>query len=197
MSDNPLNITLEDTVIGEWHERDRNSLVLYLKDEDGEAGEPIIEFWDEDYVQAVDDGFIDPRNPHESVFGYASDMGLLNPANRVKRERVPTGWVAVHDELGALLSWKAGPDYIWTGEATSEEIERGAVCFGDEEAAEEFFREDVDREELADNEEFMAHLSFHEVELDITVEGHTRPRRASRDQLARIGVEFPAVTPAA
>jgi hypothetical protein len=190
MHDNPLNITLKDTIHAEWHERDRNHLALYVRDGDDGYGDTIIEWWDEAYAQAIEDGFIDPHRPHESAFEYAAEMGLLNPENRVQRDPVPTGWVIVHAEQGALLSWRAGGHMIWSSDAPDEDVERGAVAFADENAAEEFFREDVEGEELADNEEFLAKLSFHEVELDVTPEGHTRPRRASAGKLAEIGVEI-------
>jgi hypothetical protein len=192
MSDNPLNITLEDTIVAKWHERDRNHVALYMKVGDDGYGDTIIQWWDEAYLQAVEDGFIDPRRLHESAFEYAADMGLLNPANRVVREPVPTGWVIVHEDDGALITWRNGGHMVWSSDASTDDIERGAVVFGDEAAAEEFFQEDVEGEELADNEEFLAKLSFHEVELDVTPEGHTRPRRASAARLAEIGVVIPA-----
>lgn len=190
MSDNPLNLAIEDTIIATWHERDRNYLALHLKGGDDGHGDTLVEWWDEDYVQAVEDGFINPRRLHESAFEYASDMGLLNPANRIKREPVPTGWVIVHEDEGALLTWRNGGEMIWSSDASAEDIERGAVVFGDEADAEEFFREDVDGEELADNEEFLDKLTYHEVELDVTPEGHARPRRASAAKLSEIGVDI-------
>lgn len=197
MQDNPLNIMLEDTIHDEWHERDRDHLVLYMKDGDGDFGDTIIEWWDEAYVQAVEDGAIDPRRPHESAFEYAAQMGLLNPANRIVREPVPTGWVIVHEDQGALLTWRNGGHMVWSSEASADDIERGAVVFGDEAAAEDFFREGVESEDLGDNEDFPGQLSFHQVELDITPEGHTRPRRASAAKLAEIGVRLPAAEPTA
>jgi hypothetical protein len=196
MSDNPLNITIEDTIHAEWHERDRNHLALYVRVDGDGYGDTIVQWWDEDYVQAIEDGIIDPRRPHESAFEYASDMGLLNPANRVTHEPVPTGWVIVHEEDGALMTWRGGGHMVWSSDASAEDIERGAVVFGDEAAAEEFFREDVEGEELAENEAFLAQLSFHEVELDVTPEGHTRPRRASAARLAEIGVAVQSATAA-
>lgn len=190
MSDNPLNITISDTIIGEWHERDRNHVALYMKVGEDGYGDTIMDWWDEAVVQAVEDGFIDPRRLHESVFEYAEQMGMLNPANRIVRDPVPTGWVIVHEDDGALMTWRNGGEMIWSSDASEEDIERGAVVFGDEADAEEFFREDVDGEELADNEEFLEKLTYHEVELDVTPEGHTRPRRASAAKLSEIGVDI-------
>ncbi len=190
MSDNPLNITIKDTILAEWHERDRNHVALYMKDGEDEYGDTIVQWWDEAYVQVVEDGFIDPRRLHASVFEYAEEMGLLNPANRIVIEPVPTGWVIVHEDDGAVMTWRNGGQMVWSSDASADDLQRGAVVFGDEAAAREFFQEDVDGEELADNEEFLAKLSFHEVELDVTPEGHTRPRRASAAKLAEIGVDI-------
>jgi hypothetical protein len=194
MIDNPQNLSIDDTIHDQWHERDRHNLVLYMKNEDGSFGDTIVEWWDEDYEEAVEDGFIDPRRPHETAFEYALNMGLLNPENRVFREPVPTGYVIVHDELGALMTWKSGGYFVWSSEADSTTMERGAVSFADEDAAREFFEEDVDGEEAIDNQEFLSKLSFHEVELDVVPEGHTRPRRVSATGLAAIGVASPIVS---
>lgn len=190
MSDNPLNITIEDTILAEWHERDRHHVALHMKVGDAEYGDIIVQWWDEAYVQAIEDGFVVPRRLHASVFEYASDVGLLNPENRIVRDPVPTGWVIVHEDDGALMTWRNGGQMVWSSDASADDIERGAVVFGDEAAAEDFFREDVDGEELADNEEFLSKLAFHELELDVTPEGHTKPRRASAAKLSEIGVDI-------
>lgn len=202
MTDNPLNLTIDDTVTDEWHERDRNSLILYVKDEDGGFGDSIVEWWDEDYVQAIEDGFLEPRRLHESAFEYALERGLLNPANRVARGETPaTGWVIVHEELGAYMTSRAQTSHlvepVWSSEATAADFEKGAVTFSDEQTAREYFEEDVDGEELADNEEFLSRLEFHEVVLDVTPEGHARPRRASAVQLSLIGIEPASPAPTA
>jgi len=191
MTDNPLNLTIDDTTTDEWHERDRDYLILYVKDESGGFGDSIAEWWDEDYHQAIEDGFLDPRRLHESAFECAEQAGLLNPANRVVRaEAVRTGWVIVHEEDGALMTWRGG-QMVWSGSADASDLDKGAVIFSDEATARDFFVEDVDGEELADNEEFLACLSFHEVELDVIPEGHVHPCRASVEQLATIGVSVP------
>ena len=195
MTDNPLGLTIDDTIIDEWHERDRNHLILYVKDGDGGFGDSIVEWWDEAYVEAIEDGFIDPRKPHESAFEYAAQMGLLNPANRVGRAPVVTGVVVVHPDLGAYMTWRAGGDDVWSSQADAVTMERGAVTFADEASAREFFEQDVEGEELADNEHFLSEMEFHEVELDVTPEGHAHPRRVSAVKLAELGVDLPA-TPA-
>ncbi|NTF17325.1 hypothetical protein G6L37_02615 [Agrobacterium rubi] len=193
MTDNPLNLTFDDTITDEWQERDRSYLILYKKDEDGGFGESIAEWWDEAYVQAIEDGFLDRRNLHASAFEYALQAGLLNPANRASgKEPVLTGWVIVHETDGALMTWRDGGQMVWSSFADASDIERGAVTFSDEATAADFFAEDVEGEELADNEAFLAELTYHEVEIDVTPNGHVRPRRASAAQLASIGVSIAA-----
>ena len=193
MDGNPDGVMLDDTLVSEWHERDRDCLTLYLKDESGGFGDPILELWDEDYRSAVEDGFVHPARLHRTAFEYASQLGLLDPANRVQPEdgAVMTGWVIVHEDLGALMTWRSG-EMVWSSEATEDDLARGAVTFGDLEAAETFFSED---DGVADC--FMEGLSFEEVEIDVTPPGHVVARRASLDSLRAAGVDalVPAIKP--
>jgi hypothetical protein len=66
-------LTLAQTELSTWFERDRSHVDLKRKD----TGETIIEWWDEAVTQAVEDGFLDPRDYHGSAFEYADTMGLL------------------------------------------------------------------------------------------------------------------------
>lgn len=84
MLDNPDNITIDDTVLNKWMERDRAHIALWMKDEDGEQSQELVaEWWDEDVFSLIEDGFLEPRDFHASAFEYAASLGLLNPANRV------------------------------------------------------------------------------------------------------------------
>lgn len=193
MPANPLNLTLENTIIDEWHERDRNYVILYEKD-GSDFGASIAEWWDDEFLQAVEDGFLDPRRLHESAFEYASEMGYLDPANRIVRgDAPPTGWVIVHEELGVFLGNRRNDEGLieplWSSDAADADLLKGATAFSDEESARDYFVEDLDGEELADNEEFLSQLELHEVGLDVTPEGHVTPRRASVTQLSLIGVK--------
>jgi hypothetical protein len=190
MTSNPQNITIDNTVLDTWFERDRASVILYLKDEDGDPGETIIEFWDGAVQEAIDDGFLNPRDFHRSAFEYAEQMGLLDPANRVKREPVPTGWVIAHDELGVLLTWRGG-EMVWSSEASQEDLDKGATTFADEETAEDWFSFDAEDDEEADeNAEFVSHLSYHEVVVDVTPQNHVRPSRVSMDALEKADIDI-------
>lgn len=55
-----------------WFERDRAHVDLQDAND-----ETIIEWWDEDVEQAIEDGFLDPRDYYGSAVQYAEEMGLL------------------------------------------------------------------------------------------------------------------------
>ena len=71
-------LTIGDTELDTWFERDRSHVDLRHKD----TGETIIEWWDDAVSQAVEDGFLDPRNYHGSAFEYAKSMGLTDGKDR-------------------------------------------------------------------------------------------------------------------
>jgi hypothetical protein len=66
----PTEWTTDNTEISTWFERDRASVVLNTLD-----GATIIEWWDDDVHEAVQDGFLDPRDWHGSAVEYANQMG--------------------------------------------------------------------------------------------------------------------------
>ena len=57
-------LEIEDTELHTWFERDRASVELT----DKESQETLLEFWDEEVYEAIEDGFLDPRNYHKSMF---------------------------------------------------------------------------------------------------------------------------------
>lgn len=57
-----------------WFERDRAH--VELRDEDTDR--TVVEFWDEDVSQAVEDGFLNPRDWFGSLVEYARTHGLLS-----------------------------------------------------------------------------------------------------------------------
>ena len=69
----PAALSLEDTKLSKWSERDRNYVGLLNKKTD----KVIIEWWDDDANQAVEDGFLDPKRLHRSAFEYAQHVGLI------------------------------------------------------------------------------------------------------------------------
>lgn len=58
--------------IEQWVERDRAWIALY------DANDALVfELWDDDVNQAVEDGFLDMKNPEESMVEMAIDRGFL------------------------------------------------------------------------------------------------------------------------
>lgn len=61
------------TAIETWFERDRAHVEL----RNASTGETIIEWWDEEVAEMVEDGFLDPRDWHRSAREYAVYIGAL------------------------------------------------------------------------------------------------------------------------
>jgi hypothetical protein len=55
-----------------WFERDRQHVALY-----DSKDKKVVEWWDEDVSQAVEDGFLSARDWKGSAIRYAVDMGLM------------------------------------------------------------------------------------------------------------------------
>src|SRR5262245_14913307 len=64
---------LEDTELKTWFERDRAHVDL----QDRRTGRTLIEFWDEDVGQLLEDGFLDRRDLHSSLYNYAVYLGVI------------------------------------------------------------------------------------------------------------------------
>ncbi len=72
VSTNPRSSRREpDYQVDTWFERDRAHVALY----DGD--EIIMEWWDEEVWEAVDDGFLDPQDWEGSAIEYAKEHGLV------------------------------------------------------------------------------------------------------------------------
>ena len=61
------------TTIETWFERDRQHVEL----RDGRNDQTIIEWWDDDVTQAVEDGFLKPHDYHTAAYEYAKYLGCL------------------------------------------------------------------------------------------------------------------------
>lgn len=79
----PPKLALGDTSVDTWFERDRQHVELKNDKND----KTIIEWWDEDVSQAVEDGFLDPRDYHASAYNYAVDLGLITGEQQPTRGR--------------------------------------------------------------------------------------------------------------
>lgn len=71
-------VRLDDTELHTWFERDRAHVEL----SDCRSGETIVEWWDDDVQQAIDDGFLLHRwtgaKAHAAAFDYAKSVGLVD-----------------------------------------------------------------------------------------------------------------------
>ncbi len=79
---NPPRWTVYNTKIDTWFERDRSFVGLTDL-----HGEEIGEWWDDEVAQAVEEGFLNPRNWHASAVEYANYIGLTvrHPKKRVEK----------------------------------------------------------------------------------------------------------------
>jgi len=64
---------IDDLELHTWFERDRAHVEL----RDPVTDETIIEWWDEAVEEAIEDGFLDPRDYHGSAFKYARYVGII------------------------------------------------------------------------------------------------------------------------
>jgi hypothetical protein len=66
----------DDIRVETWFERDHASVIVYKN------GKEVAEWWDDDVRQAVEDGFLDPKDWEGSAIRYCEDMGLLKNASK-------------------------------------------------------------------------------------------------------------------
>jgi hypothetical protein len=66
-------LRIDDTELHTWFERDRAHVELRNKLDDS----TIVEWWDGDVAEAVEDGSLNPRDYHSSAYEYAEVCGLL------------------------------------------------------------------------------------------------------------------------
>jgi len=79
-----LALPIQQTQLNTWFERDRAHIALL----DVRNDATIVEWWDDEVFQAIEDGFLDsrgfvlgrlthPRILHESAYEFAANIGLL------------------------------------------------------------------------------------------------------------------------
>ena len=61
----------DEIEVNTWFERDRAHVALTKN------GETVVEWWDDDVQQAIEDGYLNPRDWKGSAIEYAKEMGLL------------------------------------------------------------------------------------------------------------------------
>lgn len=67
--------------VNKWFERDRANIELHNDTID----ETVVEFWDEEVEQMIEDGFLDMKRPLYSLMNYALSHGLISHGNRKER----------------------------------------------------------------------------------------------------------------
>lgn len=70
-------VPMEDTECHTWFERDRSHVELRHR----LTEKTLVEWWDEAVSEAVNDGFLDPKDYHASAYDYAASHGLLDSTN--------------------------------------------------------------------------------------------------------------------
>lgn len=81
-------ISIDETIINTWFERDRAHVALWMRDDDGGQGqELLVEWWDQAVGEAVEDGFLNPRDWHGSAYEYAKERGMLPGAGQASSLR--------------------------------------------------------------------------------------------------------------
>ena len=66
-------LSIGNTELLTWFERDRAHVELRNKLDDS----TIVEWWDGDVAEAVEDGSLNPRDYHSTAYEYADVCGLL------------------------------------------------------------------------------------------------------------------------
>jgi len=64
---------MKNLTVYTWFERDRAHLELRNEDTD----KTILEFWDEEVRDIIEDGFIDPKDFDGSMIAYAQYLNLI------------------------------------------------------------------------------------------------------------------------
>lgn len=65
--------TMDDFAVETWFERDRAHVALV----DKRTGKAVIQWWDEEVAEVIEDGFLDPRNFLRSAYKYAKSIRII------------------------------------------------------------------------------------------------------------------------
>jgi len=73
-----LKIKREMICLNTWFERDRAHIEIFPTDNLGErCGDTILEFWDKEVREIIEDGFVDPKDTLNSMIDYGEYLGLI------------------------------------------------------------------------------------------------------------------------
>jgi hypothetical protein len=70
----PLKISFEDTTLTTWFERDRANMNLNNTLDNDNS---ILSLWDDDVLQAIEDGFLKNGGDHKGMYDLAVNAGLI------------------------------------------------------------------------------------------------------------------------
>ena len=85
-------LQFEDTEIHTDFERDNAKVELRNTHRSMESDSTIVEWNDEEVYEAVEDGFLDPKDWHGSAYKYADEHGLLPGKHPNESKEVKEGW---------------------------------------------------------------------------------------------------------
>ena len=104
-----MSTLIEETQVSTWFERDRAHVCLSNK----KTGNTIVEWWDESVYEAIEDGFLNNKDFHQSSYDYAKSNSLLNSKNIVTIKPLLDSWLAIHPSLGVYCGWKKDGSPKW------------------------------------------------------------------------------------
>ncbi len=99
----PVNIDCTELLT--WFERDRAHVELRSKLDD----KTIVEWWDDAVSEAIEDGFLESRNYHQTAYDYAKERGML--------PRVQPHYIAMSGQHGCM------PDHCEVFDTHGEAVE--------------------------------------------------------------------------
>lgn len=110
--------TRSNTRVDTWFERDRAHVNLETMD-----GRTIVEWWDDAVAEAVEDGFLNPRDYHGSAVEYANYIGA-------KPKRRSRGAAEGPRRMAAFDVYQAGKHVdtvFYSGSVSADEVRRELV----------------------------------------------------------------------
>lgn len=99
-------LRINDTEIHTWFERGRAHVEL----RDKKTRQSLLDFWDDNVHELVEDGFLNPRDWHGSMFAYYKHLQNAGSGNTcVRCNPEQADFALVHDSFSACANWE--PDF--------------------------------------------------------------------------------------
>lgn len=97
---NPVHFRNDPLVLRKWFERDRAWVALV----NDNTNEVVVEFWDDELREAVEDGILDPKNYHKSLMKYAQEHKLIWDEDRPESRKNPYSENEIPDRALRLIA---------------------------------------------------------------------------------------------